>query len=125
MTASGLYDQTNGGRQVHNLAAAAFGAENLSLYSPAAQASDTLGSTRMLQAFSADDPMVPFQQTADLANAMRAADPFAYVDTIQLATGAIAFAHGRVTQAALDDFQERETELVAPSVGPADALSGR
>ncbi|MEA2231430.1 MAG: hypothetical protein QOD83_1246 [Solirubrobacteraceae bacterium] len=114
--ASGVYDQTNGGRQVHNLAAAAFGAENLPLYSPAAQASETLKSTRVLQGFSADDTLVPYQQTADLAEAMRAADPGAYVENMQLAVGAIPFAHGRVTQAALDDFYERETELVAPAV---------
>jgi len=119
-SATGLYDQTNGGRQVHNLAAAAFGAENLSLYSPAAQASEALKSTRVLQGFSADDALVPYQQAADLADAMRAADPAAYVENMQLATGNIPFAHGRVTQAALDDFYERETELVAPvSAQPA------
>jgi len=119
-SATGLYDQTNGGRQVHNLAAAAFGAENLSLYSPAAQASEALKSTRVLQGFSADDALVPYQQAADLADAMRAADPAAYVENMQLATGNIPFAHGRVTQAALDDFYGRETELVAPvSAQPA------
>jgi BD-FAE len=122
--ASGLYDQTNGGRQVHNLAAAAFGAENLPLYSPAAQASETLKSTRVLQGFSADDALVPYQQTADLADAMRTADPGAYVENMQLAIGTIPFAHGRVTQAALDDFYERETELVAPVGAPAVPVNG-
>jgi acetyl esterase/lipase len=112
--ASGLHTQTNGGRQVHNLAAAAFGAENLSLYSPAAQASETLKSTRVLQGFSADDALVPYQQTTDLSDAMRAADPYAYVESMQLATGTIPFGHGLVSQAALDDFYDAETELVAP-----------
>jgi hypothetical protein len=45
---------------------------------------------------------------------MRAANPVAYVDNIQLAAGTILFAHGRVTQVALNDFYARETRLVAP-----------
>jgi hypothetical protein len=45
---------------------------------------------------------------------MRAANPAAYVDDVQLAVGTIPFAHGRVTQTALDDFYARETQLVAP-----------
>jgi acetyl esterase/lipase len=123
--ASGLFDQTLGGRWVHNLAAAAFGEENLSEYSPAAQAAGTLKGTRVLQGFSADDPTVPYQQAADLADAMRAANPDAYVDSDQLATGAIAFAHGHVTQAALDDFYAREQRLVAPVQQPTVALNKR
>jgi len=62
--ASGLHDQTRGGRWVHNLAAAAFGEENLPEYSPAAHASATLRNTRVLQGFSAEDPYVPYQQAA-------------------------------------------------------------
>ena len=105
---------------MHNLGAAAFGEENLSAYSPAAQASQTLKSTRVLQAFSADDALVPYQQAADLADAMHVADPAAYVENLQLAIGSIPFAHGRVTQSALDDFYDRETQLVAPvSAQPA------
>jgi predicted alpha/beta-fold hydrolase len=123
--ATGLFDQTLGGRWVHNLAAAAFGEENLAEYSPAAQAAGPLKSTRVLQGFSADDPTVPYQQAADLAEAMRAANPDAYVDSVQLATGTIAFAHGRVTQAALDDFYAREQRLVAPVQQPTVAPSTR
>jgi predicted alpha/beta-fold hydrolase len=111
--ASGTYSQTVGGRLVHNLAAAAFGEENLASYSPAAQASATLKSTRVLQGFSADDAFVPYQQAADLADAMRAADPAAYVENVQLEIGTVPFGHGRVTQAALDDFYAREDQLVA------------
>jgi acetyl esterase/lipase len=123
--ASGLFDQTLGGRWVHNLAAAAFGEENLADYSPAAQAAATLKSTRVLQGFSADDPTVPYQQAADLADAIRATNPDAYVDSDQLATGSIAFAHGHVTQAALNDFYAREQRLVAPVQQPTVALSKR
>jgi acetyl esterase/lipase len=118
-TVSGLYDQTIGGRTVHNLAAAAFGEENLAQFSPAALASPTLNATRVLQAFSADDPLVSFQQAADLAAAMQAVNPGAYVDNVQLATGTIPFAHGRVTQAALTDFYARERRLAEPVTGPA------
>ena len=60
--ASGLHNDTVGGRWVHNLAAAAFGEENLASYSPAAQASPTLKSTRVLQGFSADDAKVPYRR---------------------------------------------------------------
>jgi acetyl esterase/lipase len=122
--ASGAFDQTLGGRWVHNLAAAAFGEENLPVYSPAAQASGPLKGTRVLQGFSADDATVPYQQAVDLADAMHAADPDAYVDSVQLATGTIPFAHGHVTQAALDDFYAREERLVA-SIGEPAVVLGR
>ena len=112
--ATGQLTQTVGGRWIHNLGAAAFGAENLVAHSPAAQPSPTLKGTRVLQAFSADDAMVPWQQAADLAGAMLAADPAAYVESLRLAAGTIPFAHGAVTQAALDEFYAREAQLVAP-----------
>jgi len=67
-----------------------------------------------LQGFPADDGTVPYQQAADLADALRAADPAAYVDNLQLAAGTIPFGHGKVTQAALDDYYAREVQLVAP-----------
>jgi acetyl esterase/lipase len=118
-SATGLYDQTFGGRTVHNLAAGAFGEENLAQFSPAALASPTLSATRVLQAFSADDPLVPFQQAADLAGAMQSVNPGAYVENVQLAAGTIPFAHGRVTQAALTDFYARERLLASPATLPA------
>jgi hypothetical protein len=71
---------------VHNLAAGAFGEENLVRFSPAALASGTLNGTRVPQGFSADDPLVSFQQAADLASAMQAVNPTAYVDELQLDT---------------------------------------
>jgi acetyl esterase/lipase len=123
--ATGRYDSTLGGRWVHNLAAAAFGEENLPTYSPAAQAAATLKSTRVLQGFSADDPMVPFQQAVDLGEAISAANPAAYVDNLQLAIGTIPFGHGLVTRAALDDFHARERRLVAPVAAPTVPLDRR
>jgi acetyl esterase/lipase len=117
--ATGLHDSTLGSRLAHNLGAAAFGEENLPSYSPSAQASSTLKSTRVLQGFSADDALVPFQQASDLGQAMTAANPVAYVDNVQLASGTIPFGHGLVSQAALDDFYAREERLVAPVSPPA------
>ena len=124
-SATGAYDAMLGGRWVRNLASAAFGEENAAANSPAAQASASLKNTRVLQAFSADDATVPYQQAVDLADAMRAANPGAYVDDMQLATGTIAFAHGKVTQAALDDFYAREAQLVAPVTAPTVDLTKR
>ena len=123
--ATGRYDSTFRSRWVHNLGAAAFGEENLARFSPAAQASATLKNTRVLPAFSADDPFVPFQQAADLGEAMSAANPTAYVDNVQLATGTIPFGHGLVSQAALDDFYAREERLVAPLTASTVQLGRR
>jgi acetyl esterase/lipase len=123
--ATGQHTPTVGGRSIHNFAAAAFGEENLASYSPAAHTSPTLKSTRVLQAFSADDALVPYQQTADLADAMHAADPAAYVDNVQLKIGTVRFAHGWVTQAALDDLYVREKQLVAPVTTVTVGLSRR
>ena len=44
---------------------------------------------------------------------MLAADPAAYVDDVQLATGTLPFVHGLRLQAALDDFYAREDLLIA------------
>lgn len=113
-TATGAHDQTAGGRWVHNMAAAAFGEENLARHSPAALAAGTLKGTRVLQAISADDPLIPYQQAANLATAMRTANPAAYVDNVQLAGGSIPFGHGLVSQTALNDFYNRETQVAGP-----------
>jgi hypothetical protein len=123
--ATGLFDSTLGSRWVHNLGAAAFGEENLPSYSPAALTASTLKDTRVLQAFSADDAVVPYQQAADLANAMHLANPAAYVDDLQLAAGTLPFAHGRVTEAALQAFHARERQLVGPITDPTVPLDRR
>jgi acetyl esterase/lipase len=123
--ATGAYDATSGSRLVHNLGAAAFGEENLARYGPAAQVSGALKDARVLQGFSADDTLVPFQQAADLGEAMSAANPAAYVDNAQLAIGTIPFGHGLVTREALEDFYAREERLVAPLTGPPAARDGR
>ncbi|MEA2131713.1 MAG: hypothetical protein QOJ85_4604, partial [Solirubrobacteraceae bacterium] len=67
----------------------------------------------------------PFQQAADLANALLVANPAVYVDDVQLAAGTIPFGHGTVTQAAFNDFRARERRLVAPITAPTVALDRR
>jgi acetyl esterase/lipase len=122
---TGEYDSTLGGRWVHNLGAAAFGEENLPSYSPAARVAAGLRRTRVLQAFSAHDAIVPYQQATDLADAMRAANPDAYVDDVQLEAGTLRFAHAPVSQSALDEFYAREERLVAPVAAPTVAPGRR
>ncbi len=124
--ATGALGSTLGPRWVRNLAAAAFGAENLASLSPAASAAGPISNTRLLQGFSADDAMVPWEQGTALRDAMLAANPAAYADTVRLAPGTtVAFGHGRTTQAGLDDFYARETQLVSPILGPTIPLDLR
>jgi acetyl esterase/lipase len=123
--ATGTLGQTLGGRWVHNLGAAAFGEENLATYSPLALATGPLRNARVLQAFPADDGIVPWEQATALRDALTAANPAAYADTVSLAQGGLAFGHGHVTQAALDGFYAREVQLVAPIVGSTIALNKR
>lgn len=124
-TTTGTLAQTNGGRWVHNLGAAAFGAENLQAFSPATAATLSLKSTRVLQGISATDAIIPWAQATELRDAMLTADLTAYVDSDQLATGTLAFVHGYASQAALDDFYAREVLLVAPITSPTVALEKR
>ncbi|MDP9239805.1 MAG: hypothetical protein M3O55_04090, partial [Actinomycetota bacterium] len=79
--ATGATDQTNGGRVLHNLAAAAFGGDNLASVSPVALARGSLGGTRVLQGFAEADPLVPYQQALDLRRSLLESNPGAYVDT--------------------------------------------
>ncbi|MEP6697005.1 MAG: hypothetical protein ABJA34_09030 [Pseudonocardiales bacterium] len=111
---TGRSTQLNGGRTLHNVGAAAFGEENLAAVSPVNLAATYLKGTRVLQGFAVADPLVPYQQATDLRAAMLAANPSAYVDTVQLARGAVSFVHAPVSQAAMADFNAREELLVAP-----------
>jgi hypothetical protein len=56
---------------------------------------------------------------------MRAANPDAYVDDVQLEAGTVRFVHAPVTRAALDEFYAREERLVAPVTAPTVALDVR
>ncbi len=122
---TGTADQTNGGRWVHNLGAAAFGLENLASHSPGAQVSPQLANTRVLQAFGVADPLVPYQQATDLHQTILAARPSAYSRTVQMAAGPVPFVHATVSQAAFDNYLARERAIVAPIVAPTVPLDRR
>jgi hypothetical protein len=106
----------NGGRWARNLAAAAFGAENLAAYSPAANASGPLANTRAagLLGRRGARPAAP-------------GDPVALGDARRQRVGlrrhgAAADRHRDVrarpvTQASLDDFYAPEVKLVSPIPG--------
>lgn len=114
-------NQTNGGRWVHNLGVAAFGAENLSVFSPAAHAAGSLSTTRVLQGFSEDDALIPWAQATELRDAVLAANPSAQNEAYRLPSTSlergIVFAHGVVTHAALADFHAREAQLISAVPG--------
>jgi acetyl esterase/lipase len=123
---TGTLGQTWGGRWAHNIAAAAFGEENLAAVSPAASATGPLRNTRLLQGVSADDALVPWEQATGLRDAVLAANPAAYADTVRLAPGtAVGFGHGRTTTAALADYYAREVALVSPILGSTIPLNLR
>lgn len=90
------------------------------VYCVVSQAGPTDLTTAQLQGaydpagFSGDDQLVPYGQATVLLTAMLAANPSAYSVAVQLPKGPVAFGHGGVTQAALDDFRAREVALVAP-----------
>jgi dienelactone hydrolase len=123
------YDPRDGGTQsigprwVYNLMVGAFGQENLDDYSPAQFTGAGLTGTRILAATAARDPLVPYAQMTLLRDRMSAADPQAYVDTMQLAAGDKPFTHGQVSQKALAAYERAERHLVAPlAVGQTPAL---
>ena len=116
--ATGAVDQLSGGVWVYNLAAAAFGAGQLSAMSPTSHPSHA----RLLLATAAQDEFVPWGQAQDMARRVQAVHPGTYVDTDQLAAGPLAFTHAGpsqgtgVSQAALNDYYARQLQLVAPLV---------
>lgn len=115
----GAYDAASGGLQtnlpkwVHNLMVAAFGQENLFAISPA-QLAPGLSATRVLAVSGARDNLVPYEQLTLLRDRMQAADPAAYVETMQLDAGEQPFVHTTVSQSALDAYHQAERDLVAP-----------
>jgi acetyl esterase/lipase len=114
----GAYDpaggtQTNSSKAVYNVMGAAFGFENLLRYSPAQFAGSSLRGIRILAASAAQDSVVPYGQMTLLRDRMQAADPAAYVNTMQLPAGDMPFVHANVSQAALDAYHRAEQDLVA------------
>jgi acetyl esterase/lipase len=104
---------SNGPRWVYNLMAASAGPENLVWWSPAIFPIHA----RVLWAISAGDPYIPWAQGTELQSKMLAANPNAYVDLFQLASGTTPWVHANVSSTALSSFQAHEQQLVAPLLG--------
>jgi acetyl esterase/lipase len=125
IVAQTAFDPPTGGQQLvgpsrmFHWGAAAFGVDALTTNSPALSRIEA----RVLAATSAADHFVPFAQATELADAMRADDPAAYVDVMQLAAGTERFTHGSVSRSAMETFWQHEAQLVAPLVasGPTYA----
>ena len=122
---TGKVDQTNGGRWVHNLGAAAFGVENLSAFSPVTQVSPSLVTTRVLQASGYTDPLVSYDQAIELQSAILAAKPSAFVQNLRLPAGSAPFVHTTVSEAGLNDYLARERAIIAPITSPTIPLNRR
>jgi dienelactone hydrolase len=106
-----------GSAYVQGLARAAFGRQALGDLSPVTWAGHI--HARVLIGTAATDPMVPAAQAQDLASAILGARPDAYVDVDRLEAGSVNWVHGPVSQAAVDDFANRMTNLVKPFGVPA------
>jgi hypothetical protein len=69
---------------------------------------------RVLLASGDTDPVVPVEQNARYAAALRAAQPNAYVDEAVLPWGTERFVHTLVSTESLADLAQRADALVAP-----------
>lgn len=115
-------DQAAGPAMVAGWAGAAFGTAPipLALASPILYASNMRA--RLLLADAHDDPLLPYRQATDMADAVRSALPTAYVDTEQLAPGPLWFVHAGVSAAAMERYRRSEDSLVA-SLLPAPVVN--
>lgn len=118
LAAEQTYDPVTGGRwtagpiAVHNLAAAAFGTENLTRLSPAHHPI----SARMLVAIGEHDWLLAPSQATAFASAQRALNPAARVQALVLQSGAAAWGHGAVSPAAIDAFHQAEAALAEATI---------
>jgi hypothetical protein len=104
---------SDGPRWVYNMMVAAVGPDDLRWWSPALFAQQ-LKSTRVLAATAADDPFTPIAQANELRDNILAQNPSGYTDVFQLAAGSTPWIHASVSDAALQLYDEREVQLVAP-----------
>lgn len=103
---------TTGPSAVHNLAVAAFGAENLAAMSPARQPI----AARMLVAIGEHDWLLAPSQATAFADAQRALHPASRVQPMVLQAGAVAWGHGSVSQAAIDAFHTAESAVAEAAI---------
>ena len=119
------YDPATGGVQMAGptwaagMAAAAFGPTALVPESPALA---TLHAP-VLAANSAHDNLVPYAQSLELADHVRATDAAAYIDTMELAAGPQGFVHQGVSRTALETYWQHELQLIAPIVGTTPSVA--
>ena len=92
--------------------AQAFGQAAIRSFSPTTYAGSL--AARLLLVSAANDTIVPPAQATELATAVSAARPGAYVRTLELAAGPRPWVHGSVGDAPLKALAQAETELVAP-----------
>jgi dienelactone hydrolase len=105
---------SDGGKEVYNMMAAAFGGDDQAIWWSPAQWKIN---ARVLWAVGDGDPLIPPAQGDLLRTKMLANDPNAYIDVEHLAAGSSWFVHTGVSQDALDSFHAAEDQLVAPLVG--------
>jgi pimeloyl-ACP methyl ester carboxylesterase len=117
------YDPATGGRStngpiyVHNLAVAAFGAENLMKMSPARQPI----AARMLVAVGEQDSALAPSQATAFASAQLALNATARVEVLLLPAGPVAWGHGSVAATAIDAFHAAETALSEAAIADRQA----
>lgn len=110
---------TTGPVAVHNLAVAAFGAENLHVMSPAHEPI----AARMLVAIGEHDWLLAPSQATAFAHAQRALDPASRVESLVLEAGAVAWGHGAVSQEAIDMFHAAEADLAEAAAADRQAAA--
>ena len=110
---------TTGPSATHNLAVAAFGAENLAAMSPAHQPV----TARVLVALGEQDWLLAPSQATSFPSAQRALDPAARVEQLILPAGPVAWGHGAVSHAAIDAFHLAEAELAEAAVADRRAAA--
>jgi len=117
------YDPATGGRStngpiyVHNLAVAAFGAENLSRMTPARRPI----AARMLVALGEQDWALASSQATAFASAQLALNATARVEVLFLQAGPVAWGHGSVAATAIDAFHAAETALSEAAIADRQA----
>ena len=100
--------------RLFNGAVAAFGASPSPLIFNSPIAYVAYVKARILLVGGEHDPIIPAEQNANYAAALKAAQPNAYVDTTLLPVGSLPFVHSGISQTGMDDLNARELALVAP-----------
>ncbi len=123
LAAEQAYDPFTGDRwatgpiATHNLAVAAFGAENLAAMSPARQRI----AARLLVAVGEHDWLLAPSQATSFASAQRALDRAAHVEALILPAGTVSWGHGSVSSTAIEAFHAAEAKLGEAAIADRQA----